>query len=401
MIIPDTPVNEKERLQALHELEILDTESEETFDNIVELAASVCNVPVSLITLVDDDRQWFKSKIGTKLCDSERNKAYCSHAILKPHELTVVEDATTDERFSENPLALDSGNRIKFYAGMPILNSDGLPLGTLCVIDEEPRSISSSQRKMLKKLAKQVEVLIDLRNKNALLENVKDDLNDHNRVLKDFAGLVSHDLKMPLANMVLTADILKKRLSPKLDQQDIDHLDYLKNSGLRLSDYITDVLNYYDSGKLLYETSEEFDIHELLEHIIDLLNLTQDCVINLPEENQSIICNRAALTQIYINLLSNSFKYNDKERIQIDLGYRESATHYIFYVKDNGIGIPQDRQTEIFNLFSTLDQGDRYGKSGNGIGLSTVKKIVQRLGGKITVDSKEGEGATFTFTVKK
>lgn len=401
MIIPEVPVNEKERLQALYDLEILDTEAEDAFDDIVEIASLACNKPVALITLLDDDRQWFKSKIGTELCDSERHRAYCAHAINSPEELTLVEDATKDERFKDNPLSLDNGQRIRFYAGIPILGLDRFPLGTLCLLDDKPGNLSEDQKFLLKKLGKQVEALLDLRLKNTELSRLKDELNDHNQILQDFAGRVSHNLKMPLANMVLTADILKKRLSEDIDETDNDYLNYLKNSGLRLSDYITDILNYYDSGKDSYTQSEDLDLNEHLEHVIDLLKITQDCVINLPDENVVVLTNPAALTQIYFNLLSNSFKFNNKNTIKIDLEFDENPTHYIFTVKDNGIGIPEDRQTEIFNLFTTHDLDDRYGKSGNGLGLSTVKKIVEFLGGKIWVQSLEGQGATFNFTIKK
>ncbi|SDS34883.1 sensor histidine kinase [Christiangramia echinicola] len=401
MIIPEVPVNEKERLQALHDLDILDTEAEDAFDNIVEMASLACNKPVALITLLDDDRQWIKSKIGTELCDSERHEAYCAHAINSPGELTLVEDATKDERFKNNPLSLDNGRRIRFYSGIPILTVDNYPLGTLCLLDDKPGNLSEDQKHVLKKLGKQVEALLDLRIKNTELSRLREELYDHNQILKDFAGMVSHSLKMPLANMVVTADILKKRLSEAIDETDNDHLNYLKNSGIRLSDYITDILNYYDSSKESYAQSEDLDLNEHLEHVIDLLNITQDCIINLPDENVLVHTNPSALTQIYFNLLSNSFKYNDKNTVSIDLGFSENPTHYIFTVKDNGIGIPEDRQTEIFKLFTAHEMDDRYGKSGNGLGLSTVKKIVEFLGGKIWVQSEEGQGATFNFTIKK
>jgi signal transduction histidine kinase len=401
MIVPGTPYNEMERLQALHKLKILDTAAEESFDNLVELAATICEAPYAIITMVDEDRQWFKAKYGTDICGSPRDIAYCSHAILNPGEILLVEDASKDERFAGNQLGFEQGERIKFYAGVPLMDEDGHALGTLCVLDHKSHKLSKERQESLKKLARQVEALLALRERNTELKRTRIELKDHNKILKDFAGMVSHNLKMPIANMVLTADILKKRLEVDLENTDIDHLTYLKNSGLRLSDFITDLLNFYDTEKVVKGKREELDLHEFLEEIIDLLNITQDVEINLPEDNCTFIANRFAVTEVFTNLLTNSIKFSDKERVEIFINCAENSTHTIFNVRDNGTGIPPGMEDEIFDLFSTRDYDNRYGKNGNGIGLSTARKIVEMLGGEISLDQVEGDGASFTFSIKK
>lgn len=252
----------------------------------------------------------------------------------------------------------------------------------------------------MKALAKQVENLFDLRRHNLKLENVTKVLLEKNSQLKDFAGTVSHDMKMPLANMILTADMLKAKYADRFDEDGIKYLDYLKQSSFKLSSYITGILQHYESDNLTEPIiEEEFDIHDLLEEIIDLLNIDYNCVINLPEENLMMNCNRIALEQIILNLVSNSLKYNNKEEIIIDIECKRSDDFYHFTIKDNGIGIPKDKQEDIFKLFTIIEETDRSGNRGNGIGLSTVKKLVKSLGGEISVESEVNKGTSFHFSL--
>ena len=136
-----------------------------------------------------------------------------------------------------------------------------------------------------------------------------------------------------------------------------------------------------------------------MEEIVDLLNINVNCEINFPENDFEINCNRAALEQIFLNLIGNSLKYNDKEETIINIACEKKDNSYYFTVSDNGIGIPEDKQEEIFNLFSTIGNVDRNGKKGHGIGLSTVQKLVKSLGGKIIVESKLGKGTSFKFSI--
>src|SRR5262249_34752947 len=142
------PVNEADRLQTLRAYKILDTKPEERFDELTRLAALICGVPISLISLIDTDRQWFKSKFGLDLQQTPRAQAFCTHAIMQP-ELFVVPDATKDERFASN--ALVTGDPyIRFYAGEPLAARDGHVLGTLCVIDREPHTLTEAQKEALR-----------------------------------------------------------------------------------------------------------------------------------------------------------------------------------------------------------------------------------------------------------
>lgn len=166
-MIATRPANETERLAALGGYEILDTEPEAGFDDLTLLASQICQTPIALISLVDADRQWFKSKVGVSVTETPRDIAFCGWAILG-HDLFVVPDATQDERFADNPLVV-SDPRIRFYAGAPLI-ADGHAVGTLCVIDRVPRRLAADQLQALRALGRQVQAQMDLRRNLASLK---------------------------------------------------------------------------------------------------------------------------------------------------------------------------------------------------------------------------------------
>lgn len=168
------PLTEAKRLRTLDLYRIMDTASEETLDDLVGLAAAICETPISLISLIDKDRQWFKSRIGLDATETPREFAFCAHAILKD-EILVVKDATLDDRFSSNPLVTENPS-IRFYAGAPLVVSGGDALGTLCVIDRVPRTLSPHQMESLKILRRAVVTQLELR-------RAQDDIRSLSRLL--------------------------------------------------------------------------------------------------------------------------------------------------------------------------------------------------------------------------
>lgn len=181
--------NEAERLQALRDLDVLDTEAELEFDQLTKLASIICETPISLVSLVDESRQWFKSKVGLDATETPRDFAFCAHAILQ-EELFEISDASKDERFHDNPLVL-GGPKVVFYAGATLFSANKMPIGTLCVIDSNPKKLSTEQRNALKLIAQQVTYLFEARLKLKKLREVNDKISVHTAALSSMQdGLV-------------------------------------------------------------------------------------------------------------------------------------------------------------------------------------------------------------------
>ena len=170
------PKNEAKRIKVLWEYDVLDTVPEEVFDELADLAGLICGAPVALISLVDENRQWFKSRIGMTAQETSRDVSMCAHAILQ-EGLFIIADATKDKRFKDNPLVL-RGPKIRFYAGAPLVTPDGHALGTLCIMDKVPRNLDENQKQALRVLARHVMTQLELRRHARELATVRDDCQE-------------------------------------------------------------------------------------------------------------------------------------------------------------------------------------------------------------------------------
>jgi diguanylate cyclase (GGDEF)-like protein len=253
--IPVAPLykNEAERLKALADYNILDTLPEQAFDDLTAIAAYICKTPIALISLVDADRQWFKSNIGLKVRETPRESAFCSYAILHPENILVIPNAMKDDRFANNPL-VKSNSKIRFYAGAPLVTPNGFPIGTLCVMDTVPRQLSYQQLDALRRLTRQaiaqMELIQEVRNrKQSEIEgrqlSLTDDLTGlHNR--RGFFVMAEQQLKIAHRMRLLCWVIF------------ID-LDGLKQINDTLGHDIGDAL-IVDAGRLLKQSFRNSDI---------------------------------------------------------------------------------------------------------------------------------------------
>ena len=400
MIAPKVHIREKERIKELESYNILDTLPEDDYDSIVAIAAEICDTEISLISLIDEDRQWFKSKIGLAVDETSRDVSFCAHAINDEKNTFIIEDAKKDERFFDNPL-VTGPPKISFYAGVPLISDHGLPLGTLCVLDEKPKKLTERQLKSLNALATQVMNTLNLRKNNIELENVLKKLEVRNEELERFAYVAAHDLKSPLLSISGLTQLFSHKYQSVIDEQGLEILGHIENSSNKLKTLIDGLLEYSKSENILQQQKSEIDIKMLQSDFKSLFCNEKELSINVISSLNTIHTNKAALNQILINLISNAIKYNDKKFIEVEIGISSTDNFYEIYVQDNGPGIPLEFQEKVFQIFQVISGTDRYGKPGNGIGLATVKKMVENSGGSIQIESELGKGAKFIFTLEK
>ena len=225
MISAIIPENENKRLEALKSYNILDTLSEEEFDNITKIAAQICDVPICLISLIDEKRQYFKSHHGLSVSETPREFAFCAHAINKPNEPFIVNDSRNDERFFDNPLVVGDP-KVIFYAGIPLLDSDGFALGTLCAIDNLPRELKKSQIEALQVLAKGVMTALELRRN---LFELKETLVTVEKIIElssPFYFILKDGFIVKYSD-----NILKTNQGLKTNNSFFEHYKFVKNHG--------------------------------------------------------------------------------------------------------------------------------------------------------------------------
>jgi signal transduction histidine kinase len=394
------PENEGERLKALASYQILDTASEKDFEELTALASDICQTPIALISLVDDRRQWFKSSHGIDVTETPKEYAFCAHTIVNPYEVTVVNDARADDRFAHNPL-VTGDPKVVFYAGVPLLNEDGFALGSLCVIDHQPKELTEKQLNGLRVLAKQVIAQMELRRKLSVMQKSNEDLLEANAFIQKFASTAAHDIKSPLSSILLTSQALQMRLGNTGDDKSRNLIGLTINASKRLLALVDQMLDYSYEPSILLTDQQNVQLNKMLKNVVELIDVPHNITVNLPRIDHSLVSSPVALEQIFLNLLTNAVRYNDKDKGVINVLFREDTDNYQFKISDNGIGVPEQDLERIFEKAVTLNSLDRFNRKGHGLGLYTVKMLIEKLKGSIHAESKIGEGSVFIFSIKK
>jgi signal transduction histidine kinase len=219
--------------------------------------------------------------------------------------------------------------------------------------------------------------------------------------MTQFAQIAAHDLKAPLHNISTMANLLRLDYGDKVDEEGRQWMDLITNSTEKLKTLIDGLLAYSKTGGILSESYTEVPPIELQRDVSRLFSNHAHLQMDWQINDATFYCNRTALEQILINLISNAIKYNDKELTEVTVRLNENITHYTIQVTDNGPGISENQHAQIFKIFEVLSSKDRFGQRGNGIGLATVKKLVEAMQGDVQVESELGKGATFTVRIKK
>ena len=394
MIKGSIPDNEIERLAKLRSLDILDTLEEESYDDLTFLAATICQTPISLVSLVDQSRQWFKSHYGLEARETPREYAFCAHAINQ-NSLFVVENTESDERFKDNPLVIGEP-KIKFYAGAPLILQNDIRVGTLCVIDRESRVLTEKQKATLEALSRQVVAQLNLRLKikeMALLDKAKD----------DFLAMVSHELRTPMTSLHGSLKILqhesmnlKEPAKPMLDiaVRNSDQALKIVNDILDLSMMQVGKLSINDSTVDLIEVAK--NSLELNQAYINSFGCTAELII--PQGVSAILVrgDEQRLQQVSANLLSNAAKFSkNKGNIVIALSIDSGTVE--FSVTDYGEGIATEDQDKLFKKFQQFGFDKNQQLPGTGLGLNITKHILESHNSLIEFESLPGKKTTFFF----
>lgn len=390
--------DELKRLETLRNYEILDSLPELDFDDFTKLAAHICGVPIALISLVDESRQWFKSKVGLDAEETPRDLAFCAHAILQD-DVFIIPDSFKDERFSDNPL-VTGGPQVRFYAGAPLNSRSGHNIGTLCVIDNKPRNLTSSQVEALESLARQVINQMELRISKKQTENLLE-------IKSSFFANMSHEIRTPLNGVIGFTGLL---LDEKLPKKAYEYVNHIKECSESLLMVINDILELskIDAGKLKVEKVPIHLVKTIENSILTFKAVAAQKNISLTykiaDKVPSIINGDSLrIKQVLLNLIGNAVKFTDNGSISIDVDIikqiDETNFELIFKVKDSGIGIPQQYIKKLFQPFEQVDNTSTRKYEGTGLGLSICSKIIGLMGGEIWVESIVGEGSTFNFSL--
>jgi two-component sensor histidine kinase len=372
---------EAARLAALHSYDILDSAAEPEFDEIVRVVSDVCGMPVSLISLVETDRQWFKAKTGIEISETPFNLSVCAHGILQP-DLLEIEDMTKDVRTIDNPLVKGEPHA-RFYAGAALTNDEGHPLGMLCVLDYQPRKLTGAQRDLLRVMARLVMRQIELRKlvktERAAHLMVQEILEKANALLERNDTLrreVDHRVKNSLAQIVGFLRI-----------QERQHKDEPRIAGplAEARNRVMTVVNVHDH---LHKAAED----EMTSVAQFLKNLTEAVSDNRPPQLRAINIDadetRLPSDRIMsIGLVVNEFVSNAMKHAfppghdgVIDISFRSVGADHVLRMADNGVGVPAG-----FDI------------NGNtGLGLRVMNSLAQQLRGKLTHESS-GAGTVFTL----
>lgn len=394
------PKDEKSRLSVLESYDLMDSGQDKDYDAIARIASAVCGIPISLITFIDEKRQYFKSHIGTDFTENLRELSFCTHAIASSEDIMIVQDATKDKRFANNPM-VTGPTKLVFYAGVPLINEDGYALGTICVLDQKRHELSEEQVAALKSLAKQVVDKIELKRKIEALEMTNQELSNSNVLIQKFASMAAHDIKNPLTSILLTSQLLRVAAEKTSNERSLKLIDVNISSTKNLLTLVEEMLEYSKSPSLLIARKQTFTTRGLFDRMKNLVMVPENFTVNFQSQITEIFHSVIAMEQILLNLLTNAIRYNDKVEGIITATITEETDFYLLEVADNGIGIPAEYHGQIFSSNFTLNHTDRFENKGTGIGLSTVKELVSALKGHIALQSAVGEGSVFTVSFRK
>ncbi|KTF16073.1 response regulator [Pseudoalteromonas sp. H105] len=416
MIKAQIPEDEISRLKDLYEYDILDTEAEKVFDDLTQLAADICETPISLVSLVDPTRQWFKSKYGIEVDETERDIAFCSHAILQK-QIFEIQNTLIDKRFHDNPLVTNNPN-IRFYAGAPLITPRGNAIGTLCVISDSPKKLTEKQTNALTILGKEVITQLELKlhnkklvtalkneqSQNQTLKELKEEADVASNLKSKFLANMTHELRTPLHGILNMAEF---GLAETVQLEKDNTLKSILKSARYLSNIVNDILDFskieaneleiehvnFNLGDTLNDVIRPQSKHAANKHIALNLIIADDVESTLKGDPVRV-------SQILNNLCANAIKFTDQGHVDVKISVIKSSSRtqtILFEVIDTGAGIEEKVQQDLFKEFRQADASISRQYGGTGLGLTICARLSELMNGSINFTSTEGKGSTFTY----
>jgi len=414
---------ERERIVALRSYGILDTPREEEFDDIVRVVSAICETPITVINLIDQGRQWFKAEVGLGVRETPLPASICAHAILQPG-LLIVPDTLDDPRFSDNPLVVGDPH-LRFYAGALLETDEGLPLGTLCVLDYKPRQLNDSQKDLLQLMANQIMKLFELRRKNAEERTarqtdrrraeeaardseqryrlVRTELAHANRLaaMGQLTASIAHEINQPIGAAIAYANAALSWLQaqPPNWEEVRQALGFIVESGVRAGEVIDRIRTLVKKAP---PQKDRVDINEAILEVLALIRteITKNVVsakTQLAEDLPPVWGDRVQLQQVILNLFINAIEamsgMDDGSRELLISTEKAHSDAVLVMVRDSGPGFSPESAERLFESFYTTKSG------GLGIGLSICHSIIEAHGGRLWATASLPRGAVFQFTL--
>jgi signal transduction histidine kinase len=409
--------NEYERVKALIDYAILDTSTERSYDNITLLASHICDTPIAVVSLIDQGRQWFKSKIGLEMNETPRAISVCSYTI-EIGDAIILPDLKEDERFANNPLVTRSP-KIRFYAGAPLITPSGYSIGTLAVMDYKPRQIDETKVQDLKILAEQVVANLEIRKLNSTLKSQMAEVLKKSEIItrqqtqlieaekKASIGVmtsgIAHEINNPLNIVIGKAHQLHRWLGAQDSDLNkvTEGLAVIEKAAARIAKIITSMLALTRESN-----NQEPELKRVGSLIDDTLILCRQrfdsAAVELnvlpPPADFFINCHGTRLSQVLLNLLNNAYDAVEKQNYKFIRVKAEGNSESIYIkISDNGPGVPTAIRNRIMDpFFTTKDVG-----RGTGLGLSIAKTFVERHGGSLSLDESSSHLTTFVMKIPR
>ncbi len=397
---------EEARLEALYETGLLDSPPEHLFDLITALAAKALDVPVVLISLVDAERQFFKSQCGLPNELAEARETPLSHSfcqyVAAVGEPFVVEDARVHPLVCDNRAVVDIG--VVAYAGMPLVTDEGHTLGSFCAIDSEPRSWSSRELEILRDFARQTMMEIKLRMR---LKNLDEDLGAlraSTRDRQEQTRHLVHDLRTPLNAVYLGIDGLAMMGELTSDQQSC--VELVRKNADALREMMQRLMEAGQREGRVHPVSAQCLPHEMVDHALDQVgSLAEKAGVDLDSSavfpSPAVVGDCTDLVRVLVNLIANGVKFTPRGgevSVALERAEEEGNAAIRFIVRDTGIGIALADQRRIFREGVRLDKAADPQQS-SGIGLAFCHRVVEEHGGELRVESEPGKGSAFSFAL--